>query len=690
MGTYQVLDRSMFGLALFCSMTALSGQVLAQENPPMSEEVFWGEVPMVMSATRMSQSVNKTPVAVTVIDRRMIDASGAREIAELFRLVPGFIVGYNDGHTPSVSYHMSVDRYARQMQVLIDGRSVYTTVYGGIPWATLPITIDDIDRVEVVRGPNSASYGANSFLGVINIITRNPVLEEASSVKVNVGDGGVREVFLRHIGGGDKFDYRVTAGFVEDDGFAERYDSKSTQMLSVRGDYGLTATDTLSFEAGVGTGPREVTNKTSLLPQREKIVLNHQQQIKWERRASVDESLSVQLYHIFQRNAETFTTSAIPLGIQIAGFDLVVDPIDVDFSRYTHRYELGFQHNLSLTDQLRTAWGGGFRSDEVWGAENLMADEEISNYLRYGFMNLEWNPANAWILNAGAMLEDYSTTGTSVSPRLGVNYQVSAVHSMRLTVSKAVRTPSMFEYAALYSYGGSTSLYSGSTRVADGPVDVYEEGWRGDQNTDVEKITSYELGYHGMPVRGMVELDAKIYYDELTEVIDLQDFAQPLDNFDQETSVYVNNDWTTIRGTELEAKLIFADDSALYLGYAYTEVYDKLRSKEIKKAPQNSFSLLYSMTFDQRVNAGIGFYFIDRIQGWDSSRPEFVRDQVRRLDLKLAKGVDLYGYEAELALAVRNILGEYEEMEILRPQEDFSYSNEVGSSAYLSLNVFLN
>jgi len=689
MGTYQDLGRSIFGLALFCSMSALTGQVLAQANPPMSEEVYWDEVPVVMSATRMSQSVNEIPVAVTVIDRRMIDASGAREIPELFRLVPGFIVGYNDGHTPSVSYHMSIDRYARQMQVLIDGRSVYTTAYGGIPWATLPITIDDIERIEVVRGPNSASYGANSFLGVINIITRNPVLE-ASSVKINVGDEGVREVFLRHVGGGDKFDYRVTAGFVEDDGFADRYDSKQTETLSLRADYGLSATDTLSLEAGVGTGPREVRNQTSLLPPRVKKVLNHQQQIKWERRASVDESISVQFYHIFQRNSETFTTPAIPTGEQISGFDLVVDPIDVDFSRYTHRYELGFQHNVSLVNELRTAWGGGFRSDEVWGAENLMAGEEISNYLRYGFMNLEWNPANDWVFNAGAMVEDYSTTGTSVSPRLGVNYQVSALHSMRLTVSKAVRTPSMFEYAALYSFAGTTSLYSDSTRVAAGPVDVYNEGWRGDQDTDVEKITSYELGYHGMPVRGLLEFDAKIYFDELTEIIDLQDFSQPLDNFDQETSVYVNNDWITIQGVELEAKLSFADDSALYLGYAYTEVYDKLRSKDIKKAPQNSFSLLYSIAFDHGCNAGVGFYFIDRIQGWDSSRPEFVRDQVRRLDLKLAKSLDVYDFDAELALVVRNILGEYEEMEILRPQTDFSYSNEVGSSAYLSLKVFLN
>ncbi len=686
MRSCQLVARRMMAFGLFCSLPVLSGVVLAQVEPLMSEEVFWDDVPMVMSATRMSQSANRTPMAVTVIDRRMIDASGAREIPELFRLVPGFIVGYNDGHTPSVNYHMSIDRYARKMQVLIDGRSVYTTAYGGIPWVTLPITMDDIDRVEVVRGPNSASYGANSFLGVINIITRNPVLED-SSVKINIGDGGVREVFLRHVGGAEKFDYRLTAGVVEDDGFADRYDSKPTKTFTVRADYSLTAIDTLIFEGGLGTGPREVQSKFPLFPPREKRVLNHQQQIKWERRQSVDESMSVQFYHIFQRNSEAFTTLNFPLGVQVGGFDLVLDPMPMDFSRYTHRYELELQHNVGLTDELRTAWGGGLRADEVWGSEYLMGREKISNYLRYGFMNLEWSPTKAWTVNAGAMAEDYSTTGTSVSPRLGINYQFMPKHGVRVTASQAVRTPSMFEYAALYALNGPMTLYSGSTAVGAAPVDLYAEFWRGDQDTGVEKIISYEVGYHGMPVPGMFELDAKIYFDELTDVIDLQDFPQPLDNLDNETSIYVNNDWITIQGVELEAKINFANDSALHLGYAYTEVYDKLRAKRILKAPQNSFNLLYMMSFDHGYSAGIGFYFIDRIQGWESSRPKYVRDQVRRLDLKVSKQMALFGFNTELSLAARNVLGQYEEMEILRPQSDYSYSNEIGASAYLSIKV---
>jgi len=110
-------NNSLVGFGLLCSISLLSTSVLAQEQESqhLSEEAYWGEVPVI-----------DAPVAVTVIDRRMIEASGAREIPELFRMVPGFIVGYHNGHTPLVGYHMSDGRYSRRLQVLVDGRSIFT------------------------------------------------------------------------------------------------------------------------------------------------------------------------------------------------------------------------------------------------------------------------------------------------------------------------------------------------------------------------------------------------------------------------------------------------------------------------------------------------------------------------------------------------------------------------------------
>lgn len=681
-------------------LSVIAPQALAvAEEPPLSEDLFWSDVPMVMSATRMSQPVVDSPVAVTVIDRRMIEASGAREIPELFRLVPGFIVGYHDGPTPSVAYHLSEDRYARQMQVMVDGRSVYTTAIGGINWVTLPVTLDDIERIEVVRGPNSASYGANSFLGVINIITRHVVLERGSSVKTNIGDEGVRELFLRHGGGAGRFDYRISAGFIEDEGFDNRVDYKRTRLLSLRSEYALSSSDRIILDAGLGTGPRGVENRTTLKalsPDRERTELHHHQQLRWERNLGLGESLSVQFYHIYQRNSETFQTQPIILGSS-AGINWVAEPMPVDFSLKTHRYDLELQHNITLGEGVRAAWGGGLRDDQVWGGENLMAAAEVHNHLKHAFMNLEWDPGSRWLINAGAMVEDYSTTGTSTSPRAGVNYRFSPAHSMRLTGSKAIRTPSMYEYAARYAYFGPTNYYSGSTLAAPGP-DVYQGYDVGLRNVDVEKITAFELGYHGMPVPGRLELDVKVFHDDLEDLLGTRARRPVPGDLDGKDNPIVNRNFYLIRGVELESRLTLDEGSSLYVGYARIFADRILRNaitggvdavEKSRYSPEHSFSLLYMAEFDQGYSAGAGFYFTDRMQSWESGDINRVRDPVRRLDLKMARKFEFSGSQMELALAFRSALGRYEEMEVLRPKSRYPVPNEVDSSAYLSLKVHM-
>ena len=310
----------------------------------------------------------------------------------------------------------------------------------------------------------------------------------------------------------------------------------------------------------------------------------------------------MQFYHIYNSNSETFYTENITLGSS-GGIDWVVEPMYVDFSRRTHRYDLELQHNVNLSDTVRAAWGVGVRDDQVWGAQNLMANEEVNNHLKFGFINLEWDTDTPWLVNAGAMVEDYSTTGTSVSPRVGVNYRFSSSHSMRLTGSKAIRTPSMYEYAARYAYAGSTNYYSGGVVVAPGP-DVYQEYDVGTRQTDVEHVTSFELGYHGMPANGRVELDIKIYRDYLTDLIGTT-FNSPVPgDLDNANFPIVNraNEFE-IRGAELEAKINFVDNSALYLGYAFThsdELFFSddgtyLNTQESRRAPKHALSLLYMM-----------------------------------------------------------------------------------------------
>jgi len=112
---------------------------------------YLGDMPVVLSVSRLAQPLAEAPGAVTVINREMIHASGFREIPDLLRLVPGFYVGWYDGTMATVNRGLP-DQYSRRMQVLVDGRSIYTPLFGGVQWSDLPLAMDDIERIEVIRG----------------------------------------------------------------------------------------------------------------------------------------------------------------------------------------------------------------------------------------------------------------------------------------------------------------------------------------------------------------------------------------------------------------------------------------------------------------------------------------------------------------------------------------------------------
>ena len=175
-------------------------QIVAQN---ISEDDYIGDVPKVLTVSRLSQSLADAPSAVTVIDRETIRAAGIVDLPEIFRLVPGFYVATNPGFVYNtnhvVSYHGISSAYAGSMQVMINNRSVYSPLFGGVNWSELPIAIADIERIEITRGPNAASYGANSFFGVINIITQNPSEQSGSSLMATHGDGR-NEAFYRYAG----------------------------------------------------------------------------------------------------------------------------------------------------------------------------------------------------------------------------------------------------------------------------------------------------------------------------------------------------------------------------------------------------------------------------------------------------------------------------------------------------------
>ncbi len=222
----------------------------------------FSDLPVVLSDDKLEQSPSRSPVAISSVDRDMIEASGARTIPDALRLIPGIVIGHsvNDfGDKPLlvVSYHGHSDQFSRQMNVLIDGRSIYDPLLGGVNWYNIPVSIDDIERIEVTRGPNASTYGSNSFQAVINIITRHASEDQGHFAKVNVGNHDIFDATYRYGGNNNDLDYRVTLATVNDDGQDRADGNNATDdvnsgLIDYRLDYQVNTKNQITYSGSFG------------------------------------------------------------------------------------------------------------------------------------------------------------------------------------------------------------------------------------------------------------------------------------------------------------------------------------------------------------------------------------------------------------------------------------------------------
>ncbi|ROZ80490.1 TonB-dependent receptor [Pseudomonas neustonica] len=222
------------------------------------------ELPKVLSATRLKQAPAEVPGSMTVLDRQLIRATGARDIPEILRLVPGMMIGYRRGNQINVNYHGTNVTEARRLQVLIDGRSVYRPGFATVDWAEIPVAVEDIDRIEVFRGPNTAAYGANALMGVINIITRHPRDTLGTTFKLTKGTRGVNDWLAREGFSTEYSQTRLTLSGMADEGFdfyeepgQEYRDGKRLTRVNLSSAFQVDTSNTIEWQLAASETSRQ-------------------------------------------------------------------------------------------------------------------------------------------------------------------------------------------------------------------------------------------------------------------------------------------------------------------------------------------------------------------------------------------------------------------------------------------------
>lgn len=264
------------------------------------------ELPTVLTAAKLKQPKAEVPASVTVITDEQIKVWGVRTLPELMKFVPGMFVGHADHeNNTSVAYHTSNPNTMRRLQVLVDGRSVYKAAIAKIIWDDIGLSLEDIDRIEVTRGPNAALYGANSYLGIINIKTKHPEDSQGSLVSWRKGNKGVQDVHFRHGLSFTATSLRISGSVKADEGFdgenAEENkddirDGRKHGFINAYLNHELNSSSNLTLKLGYKSGKTEMRQIDFDQSPPDKTTTNGYVYTRWEKEFSNNHQSHLQAY----------------------------------------------------------------------------------------------------------------------------------------------------------------------------------------------------------------------------------------------------------------------------------------------------------------------------------------------------------------------------------------------------------
>ena len=607
---------------------------IAQSPGSVSEKEFLADMPVVLSVSRLPQRLDETPGAVTVLDRNMIRQSGARDVADLLRLVPGFRMSNSfESNAPQGSYHISLGTFSNHIQVLVDGRSVYSPYLQGSTGPGLQaVALDDIERIEVLRGSNSAAYGARAFLGVVNIVTLDPLQTLGAQAQISSGDNGIQDAQVRLGLGDEQASFRLSVDRRADWGLTGAAGPNRVTRVHLRADLQLAASDQIELRAGQSV--LEAGVGYSALPGDDVRVRRTDTsffQLDWYRNLGLDSDLALKLSRTQELNRDNFPYLPIP-------------GVLVDYGGRATSDNLSLQHTFRQGPALRMVWGGELRREAVSSRPIYNTDADLVNDFVRLFGNAEWRLNKQWLLNAGGMLEHSSVDGDSFSPRVMLNWHFAEGQTLRYGVSQAFRPPSAFEkFSDVRYYLGNVLL--DSTKVARG-------------GAKPEKILAREIGYLGHFPELRLDLDIRLFDEEIRDFIKSTNYALPGSGvLDSNAIDYVNNENFNIRGIEYQLKWQPWRGGQLVLGQSFSNS-DQLVSGNYPKLPFASTSLMVTQKLPGGADLSVMYQQVDatHFAGVDLPAPA-----MSRTDLRLAMPLRFGARRGEVSLVLQNLGPSYQD-----------------------------
>ncbi|MCB1763855.1 MAG: TonB-dependent receptor [Gammaproteobacteria bacterium] len=466
------------------------------------------ETLMSMEVTSVSKRLQKffeTAAAIHVITAEDIRRSGVTHIAEALRLAPGLQVARIDANNWSVSSRGFGGLWSNKLLVLVDGRSIYSPTYSGVYWSSHGLMLEDVERIEVIRGPGATLWGSNAVNGIINIITRNVADTHGGLLTVRsgnkekavaslryggaVGDLAHGRAYLRYTSRDDQYDpVRETAAVdgwdSREAGFRVDGDTETGHSWTLQGDvFAMNGTE--RFEEIASPVPPYTLTDVGSVDSRGWNLLG-----RWTHRWLSGGESTLQFY-----------------------LDHVDREQDV-LSQETDILDIDFQHQPTATGRHNLLWGLGLRHirqdfDNSFGVSvNPTHHEEI---LVSGFLQDEITLVPDQLrLTIGSKFEHNEQTGFEIQPSVRLSWMPSERFTLWAALSRAVRTPSRIETRG--------HIVQAVFPTGPFPAPLAEIAVDGDPELNAEVLLAHELGFRYQAENGLA-LDLALFYNRYRELL---------------------------------------------------------------------------------------------------------------------------------------------------------------------------
>jgi iron complex outermembrane receptor protein len=405
----------------------------------------------VTSVARKDQKLSQAAAAVFVITQDDIRRSGATNIPDVLRMAPGVNVARIDANTWAISIRGFNDRYADKILVLIDSRAVYMPSFSGVYWDQIDVPLEDIERIEIIRGPGGAVWGANAMNGVINIITTHSKATQGGLIAANAGmtdkAGSTQGAGLAQYGGkaGNLGFWRAFGGYSNTD--------------SSRSQSGASASDGWhafhgGFRTDLETSPRDsVMVQGDLYQTAEGQELTTVLQNELPTIATFHDPIAVHSGDLQARWAHTLQNgSEMTLNIYYNHVNRVDEMITED----TDTFDIDFQHHFTLNSRNDVVWGIGYRitGDSMTnGYDTVWSPPQRTSSLYSGFVQDEIKLAESLRFTLGTKLENNGYSGFEYEPSARLAWVPTASQTLWLSGSQAIRQPDRQDVDLQYQIG---------------------------------------------------------------------------------------------------------------------------------------------------------------------------------------------------------------------------------------------